>query len=84
MALGMAGGLTKTHALSPSSPAVGAGLAANCLATDQRGIARPAPSGGNCDSGAYELTGCGASLSGAGLVLPAVVLHRRRRRRSAT
>ncbi|MFN7955557.1 MAG: right-handed parallel beta-helix repeat-containing protein [bacterium] len=84
VALGMAGGLTKTHALSPSSPAVGAGLAANCLATDQRGIARPAPSGGNCDSGAYELTGCGASLSGAGLVLPAVVLHRRRRRRSAT
>ncbi len=84
VALGMAGGLTKTHALSASSPAVGAGLAANCLATDQRGIARPAPAGGNCDSGAYELTGCSASLSGAGLVLPAVVLHRRRRRRAAS
>ncbi len=80
-ALGSYGGYTKTHSLGSSSPAVGAGVAANCLATDQRGIARPAPSGGDCDAGAYELTGCGASLGGASLAVPALVLPRLRRRR---
>lgn len=79
-ALGSYGGSTKTHSLSSSSPAVGAGLAGNCLATDQRGIARPAPATGDCDAGAYELTGCGASFTGAGFAIPALVLMRRRRR----
>ncbi len=80
-ALGSYGGYTKTHSLTSASPAVGAGLAVNCLATDQRGIARPAPASGDCDAGAYELTGCGASFGGASLAVPALVLVRRRRRR---
>ncbi len=37
------------------SPAVDAGLAAVCVATDQRGVTRPQPAGGACDLGAYEL-----------------------------
>ncbi len=47
------GGPTKTHALVANSPALNAGDPATCPATDQRGIGRP--SGGGCDSGAYEL-----------------------------
>lgn len=73
------GGPTKTHALLPGSPAIGAGLAANCPATDQRNIARPYPTTGNCDVGAYEYTGCGASLSVAAFAPVALVLRRRRR-----
>ena len=53
------GGVTLTHALLPNSPALNAGNPAvpgsggtACLATDQRGIARPA--GTRCDMGAYE------------------------------
>jgi CSLREA domain-containing protein len=42
------GGPTNTHALQPTSPAIG--RAASCLALDQRGFTRVAP----CDSGAYE------------------------------
>ncbi|MFN7952906.1 MAG: CSLREA domain-containing protein [bacterium] len=79
--LGSYGGYTKTHNLQPGSPAIGAGLAANCPATDQRGIARPAPASGNCDVGAYEATGCGASLSVAGAAPLALALRRRRPRR---
>jgi beta-glucanase (GH16 family) len=44
------GGPTQTHALSPGSPAIDAGLAGPCPAVDQRGLARDV----NCDIGAYE------------------------------
>ena len=40
------------HALYPDSPAIDAGNAATCPATDERGVARPQGSG--CDIGAYE------------------------------
>ena len=42
------GGPTNTHALQPTSPAIG--RAASCAALDQRGFTRVAP----CDAGAYE------------------------------
>ena len=45
------GGTTPTHALLAGSPALGA--AANCTATDQRGVDRQA---GTCDIGAFELS----------------------------
>jgi hypothetical protein len=54
------GGITKTHALLPGSPAIDAGDNDGCPATDQRGVARPQD--GNfdgtaiCDIGAYEAT----------------------------
>jgi len=43
------GGRTQTLALSNSSPALDAGVAAGCPATDQRGLPR-----NNCDIGAFE------------------------------
>lgn len=46
------GGPTRTHALLDGSPAIDAGSAANCPATDQRGISRP--QGPACDIGAFE------------------------------
>jgi hypothetical protein len=46
------GGPTPTMALLGGSPAIDAGLAANCVATDQRGVARPF--GAGCDIGAFE------------------------------
>jgi hypothetical protein len=52
------GGGTKTPALKPESIAIDFGIDANCLATDQRGIARvDVPGVGTriCDSGALEL-----------------------------
>ncbi|MBN1993696.1 MAG: choice-of-anchor D domain-containing protein [Anaerolineae bacterium] len=49
------GGPTDTRALLPGSPAIDAANPASCLATDQRGVARPQPAGGRCDIGAYEL-----------------------------
>lgn len=82
--LAMNGGLTKTHALVAGSPAIGRGNDAACLATDQRGVARPAPAGGHCDVGSYEYdTGCGASLELAGAAPVALLVARRRRRASA-
>jgi CSLREA domain-containing protein len=52
------GGPTPTHALLPGSPAIDAGDNATCLATDQRGVARPQDGDGNgsarCDIGAVE------------------------------
>jgi hypothetical protein len=44
-------GRTPTHALALESPAINAGDPATCMATDQRGIARPS---GACDIGAFE------------------------------
>jgi len=48
------GGATQTRALSAGSPAIDAGNNVACPATDQRGVARPFPAGGNCDIGAFE------------------------------
>jgi uncharacterized repeat protein (TIGR01451 family) len=53
-------GGTLTHALLPGSPAIGAGDAAGCPATDQRGLARP--QGTACEIGAFE-TSVSADLS---------------------
>lgn len=56
------GGPTRTHAIAQGSPALDAaspnvpgsgGFA--CEATDQRGTARPQPTSGRCDIGAFEL-----------------------------
>ncbi len=48
------GGPTQTMAIPADSPAYN--YAATCpFATDQRGVSRPQPTGGNCDLGAYEL-----------------------------
>ena len=48
------GGNTQTMAITAASPAYN--YTATCpLATDQRGISRPQPSGDNCDLGAFEL-----------------------------
>jgi hypothetical protein len=58
------GGMIDTMALPPGSPAVNA-VVANCLnlggtalLADQRGYPRPFPTGGACDTGAYELFSC--------------------------
>jgi CSLREA domain-containing protein len=55
------GGPTWTHALSWYSPAIDAGDAAQCPATDQRGISRPRDGDGDglavCDIGSYEVEG---------------------------
>ncbi len=58
------GGLVQTLALNNNSPAIGNGLAANCEATDARGLTR----GQNgCDSGAYELGGGPGQLTQSGM-----------------
>ncbi len=53
------GGPTMTRALRPGSPAIDAGVAADCPDTDQRGRPRPIDGDGDgvatCDAGAYEL-----------------------------
>jgi CSLREA domain-containing protein len=46
------GGPTSTHALLGASPAIDAGTAYVCPATDQRGVSRP--QGAACDIGSYE------------------------------
>ena len=46
------GGPTNTHALLPASPAIDTARA--CTTTDQRGVARPQPTAGLCDVGAFE------------------------------
>lgn len=46
------GGATRTRGLQPGSPAIDAGDDVACMASDQRGVARP--SGSSCDIGAYE------------------------------
>ncbi len=58
------GGLTSIHPLQFGSPAIDTitftlttGCGGTNIDTDQRRIARPQPSGGNCDVGAVEYTG---------------------------
>ena len=52
------GGLTRTHALQPDSPAIDMGDNATCAPTDQRGVPRPQDGDGDgvpvCDIGAFE------------------------------
>jgi hypothetical protein len=48
------GGLSRTHALLPGSPAIDAGSNPLGLTTDQRGTGFPRVSGGAPDMGAYE------------------------------
>jgi predicted outer membrane repeat protein len=57
-------GSTATHALLPNSPAINAASAANCPATDQRGVSRP--KGAGCDIGAYEIEFFTLTVAGAG------------------
>lgn len=54
-------GTTETMALGAGSVARGAAISAECPATDQRGVARPA---GACDSGAYQTEDPGPTPSG--------------------
>jgi fibronectin-binding autotransporter adhesin len=60
------GGPTQTIAFLPGSPAIDAvpPTGANCPATDQRGVARPQPTGGACDSGAYEYVPVRPTITG--------------------
>jgi hypothetical protein len=53
------GGLTRTHALAPDSPAIDAGNNAANVDTDQRGLTRVI--GANADIGAFERQGPGDS-----------------------
>jgi uncharacterized delta-60 repeat protein len=53
-ALGDNGGLSRTHALQPGSPAINAGSNPFGLTTDQRGTGFPRVSGVSTDMGAYE------------------------------
>ena len=57
-ALGNYGGKIRTIPLLPGSPAID-GSSSNCLASDQRGIAR----GATCDTGAFESQGFTLSIS---------------------
>ena len=54
------GGLTLTHAIASTSPAMDAGALGNCPVADQRGATRPADGfdadfNAECDIGAYEM-----------------------------
>ncbi|MCE7950198.1 MAG: hypothetical protein DYH18_03725 [Xanthomonadales bacterium PRO7] len=49
------GGPTQTMRPNLGSPAINAVGCTNAPPTDQRGVTRPQPSGGNCDIGAVEL-----------------------------
>ena len=57
--LGDYGGPTRTQPPLPGSPAIDAGDPTICapLTTDQRGLSRPFPAGGQCDIGAVESRG---------------------------
>jgi predicted outer membrane repeat protein len=56
--LGNYGGALSTVPLLPGSPALDAASAADCPATDQRGVSRV----GTCDIGAFESRGFGLSI----------------------
>jgi uncharacterized repeat protein (TIGR01451 family) len=66
------GGPTPTMLLGAGSPAIGAGTKATCAKQDQRGGARPAPGGGQCDIGAVEANSL-ADLAITGQASPASV-----------
>ncbi|MEJ2568899.1 MAG: choice-of-anchor Q domain-containing protein [Anaerolineales bacterium] len=53
--LGLNGGNSLTHLLSPGSPAIDSGDPDKCTAQDQRGVSRP--QGAGCDRGAVEMEG---------------------------
>jgi len=61
---GTHGGVVGNAALNYDSPAIGNGLAANCEATDARGLARGQD---KCDAGAYEVGGGDGKLSATGM-----------------
>jgi hypothetical protein len=61
------GGLVSTVVLNENSPAVRAGLAANCEASDARATVRNVQARGACDSGAFELGGGRGLLSQGGM-----------------
>lgn len=73
--LGDYGGLTKTQALLPGSPAIDHG--AGCPGADQRGL--PRPFGAACDIGAYEYappvptTGAASGLTSTSAVVAGLV-----------
>ena len=66
-AFGDHGGLANTALLNENSPAVHAGLAANCEASDARGSVRNVQARGGCDAGAFELGGGRGLLSQGGM-----------------
>jgi len=72
-ALAANGGATRTMAIGNTSPAYNAAVAGACVATDQRGIARPQFAA--CDSGAYELAP--VSVQPSPVVAPAAVAAQR-------
>ncbi|HEV7944045.1 MAG TPA: HYR domain-containing protein [Solirubrobacteraceae bacterium] len=53
------GGPTSTHVLQVGSPAIGAGDASTCLATDQRGLSRSTP----CSIGATEYSATAPTIT---------------------
>jgi hypothetical protein len=61
--VGRHGGIVDTIALSYFSPARDIGVAANCAATDARGVARGTA---HCDAGAYEFGGGEGQLGASG------------------
>jgi CSLREA domain-containing protein len=65
--LGNYGGLTETHALLPTSPAIDAAACFDLVVVDQRGVARPQNE--SCDSGSYEFEG----RSGYDSYVPAIL-----------
>lgn len=67
------GGPTETIAVLGGSAASSYGVVANCPATDQRGVARPAsgPLDGTCSSGAYQVGATNSSGTAAGCTAPA-------------
>ncbi len=66
-AFGDNGGLVDTVLLDGSSVAVRNGVAANCEASDARGVVRNVQARGGCDSGAYEFGGGRGLLSQGGM-----------------
>jgi len=61
------GGLVNTMLLNGSSAAIRNGIAANCEASDARGVARNVQARRACDSGAYEFGGGRGLLSEGGM-----------------
>ena len=61
--LGDYGGPTQTHRLRPGSPAINGAAFGQCFPSDQRGIVRGSPPGGDCDIGAFEFDGLATAAS---------------------